>query len=86
MKVKVLVTQSCCVSLFATPWTVPARLLSPWNSPGKNTGVGCHTPFQGIFLTQGWNWGLPTLQADSLLPEPSGKPHRNVLNVQVKMS
>ena len=22
------------------PW--PARLLCPWNSPGKNTGVGCH--------------------------------------------
>ena len=20
----------------------PARFLSPWNSPGKNTGVGCH--------------------------------------------
>ena len=20
----------------------PTRLLSPWNSPGKNTGVGCH--------------------------------------------
>ena len=22
------------------PW--PARLLCPWGSPGKNTGVGCH--------------------------------------------
>ena len=20
----------------------PARLLCPWNSPGENTGVGCH--------------------------------------------
>ena len=20
----------------------PARLLCPWDSPGKNTGVGCH--------------------------------------------
>ena len=20
----------------------PTRLLSPWDSPGKNTGVGCH--------------------------------------------
>ena len=31
----------------ATPWTVPhglysTRLLCPWNSPGKNTEVGCH--------------------------------------------
>ena len=30
----------------------PIRLLSPWDSPGKNTGVGCHTLLQGIFLTQ----------------------------------
>ena len=30
----------------------PARLLSPWDSPGKNTGVGCHALLQGIFLTQ----------------------------------
>ena len=22
----------------------PARLLCPWDSPGKNTGVGCHFP------------------------------------------
>ena len=24
-----------------------ARLLHPWNSPGKNTGVGYHFPFNG---------------------------------------
>ena len=29
----------------------PARLLCPWNSPGKNTGVGCFSLLQGIFLT-----------------------------------
>ena len=27
------------VRLFATPWTVPLRLLSLWDFPGKNTGV-----------------------------------------------
>ena len=32
--------------------------LSPWNSPGKNTGEGCHFLFQGIFPTQGLNQGL----------------------------
>ena len=37
----------------------PARLLCPWTSPGKNTGVGCHALLQGIFLTQGLNLGLP---------------------------
>ena len=25
----------------------PARLLCPWNSPGKNIGVGCHSLLQG---------------------------------------
>ena len=24
---------------------------SPWDSPGKTTGVGCHALLQGIFLT-----------------------------------
>ena len=33
----------------------PARLLCPWDSPGKNTGVGCHFLLQGTFLTQGSN-------------------------------
>ena len=36
----------------------PTRLLCPWNSPGKNTGVGSCFLFQGIFPTQGWNPGL----------------------------
>ena len=30
----------------------PIRLPCPWDSPGKNTGVGCHVLLQGIFLTQ----------------------------------
>ena len=36
-----------------------ASLLCPWNSPDKNTGVGCHALLQGVFLTQGLNSGLP---------------------------
>ena len=44
----------------------PTRLLCPWNSPGKNTGVGCHSVLQGIFPTQGSN---PGLQIDSLPSE-----------------
>ena len=35
------------------------RLLCPWNSPGKNTGVGHHALLQRIFLIQGLNSGLP---------------------------
>ena len=38
--------------------TYSARLVSPWNSPGKSTGVGCHSLLQGIFPTQGSNPGL----------------------------
>ena len=37
----------------------PSRLLCPWDSPGKNTGVGCHSLLQGIFLTQESNLGIP---------------------------
>ena len=36
----------------------PARLLCPRDSPGKNTGGGCHALLQGIFPTQGLNPGL----------------------------
>ena len=42
------------------PWQEPpARLLCPWDSPGKNTGVGCHFLLQRIIPTQGSN--LPLL-------------------------
>ena len=55
----------------------PTRLLCPWDSPGKNTGVGCHALFQGVFPTQGLNpcllWFLQW-QMDSLPLAPPGKP------------
>ena len=58
----VLVTQSCLtlhnpmdLGLQAMKLSGP---LSPWNSPGKNTGEGCPFLFQGILTTQGLNQGL----------------------------
>ena len=39
----------------------PAKLRCPWNFPGKNTGVCCHFPLQGIFPTQGLNLCLLSL-------------------------
>ena len=60
----------CCCSVVSNSLTVsityecvchglqPVRLLCPWDLPGKNTGVGCHSLLQGIFLTQGSNPGL----------------------------
>ena len=35
-----------------------SRLLCPWNSPGKNTGVRSHSLLQGTFPTQGLSLGL----------------------------
>ena len=53
--------------------SLPARLLSPWDFPGKTIGVGCHLLLQGIFPTQGSNPGL--LHCRQTLPsEPPGKP------------
>ena len=43
-----------CVWLFVTPQK-PTRLLHPWNSLGKNTGLGCHFFLLGIFQTRGLN-------------------------------
>ena len=37
----------------------PQGLYSPWNSPGRNTGVGSLSLLQGIFTAQGSNPGLP---------------------------
>ena len=57
-------TGGCCagplsrVRVPATPLTAAHRLFCPWESPGKNTAVGCHALLQGVFLTQGWNPGL----------------------------
>ena len=36
----------------------PARLFCPVNSPGNNTGVGCHALLQGLFLPKGSKLGL----------------------------
>ena len=49
------VSPTLCNSMDCSP---PGWLLCPWNSPGKNTGVGCHSFLQGIFPAQGLNPGL----------------------------
>ena len=38
-----------------TPWTVALQVLCPQDSPGKNTGVGCHALLWETFPTQGSN-------------------------------
>ena len=44
-----------------------ARLLCPWNSPVKNTGLGCRFLLQGNFLTQRLNLGLPHCRQTSYI-------------------
>ena len=36
----------------------PSRLLCPWNSPGRNMGVGSHFPLPGDLPNPGLNTGL----------------------------
>ena len=45
-----------------------ARLLCPWNSPGKNIGVGSHYLLQGTFQIQAFELRSPAFQSDSLPP------------------
>ena len=51
-----------------------ARLLCSWDFAGKNTGVGCHSLLQGIFLTQGLNPHLLHCRQILYHLEPPGKP------------
>ena len=60
----------------------PTRVLCPWDSPSKSTGVGCHAHLQGILPVQGsnpcllqllhWQEGLG-VGGVSLLLKPPGK-------------
>ena len=52
----------------------PTRLRCPWDSPGKNPGVGGHSLFQGIFPTQGSNQGLLHCRQILYHLSPPGKP------------
>ena len=76
-KVKVLVTQSRLTLCDPMDCSPSSRLLCPWDSPGKSTGVDCRFLLQGTFPTEGSNprvlyplhW-----QADSSPLVPPGKP------------
>ena len=72
-----LVAQSC-PSLWDPMDCSPPGSSVHGDSPGKNTGVGCHALLQGIFLTQGSNCHLlqppsPALAGTFLPLAPPGK-------------
>ena len=52
----------------------PARLLSPWDSPGKNTGASIPFSKGSSRPRDQSNMGLPHCRADSLSSDPPDKP------------
>ena len=56
MAVLYLVVQSCLTLCDPMDCSLPG---SSGDSPGKNTGVGCHALLHGIFPTQGSKPSLP---------------------------
>ena len=79
LKLPVELSHSCliaklCLTLLRPHGLQPSRLRCPCDFPAKNTGVGCHSLLQGIFLTQGSDPCLLHWQADSLPLSHLGSP------------
>ena len=53
-----LVAQSCPAFCDPMEYSPPGSSVHG-DSPGKNTGMGCHALLQGVFPTEGLNAGLP---------------------------
>ena len=68
-----LVTLSCPIPCNPMDCSLPGSSVHG-DSPGKNTGVGCHTLIQGNLPNPGIKPRSPSLQADPLLAELPGKP------------
>ena len=67
--------QSCLILCNPMNCSLPGSSVHG-DSPGKNTGLGCHGFLRGIFPTQGsnlWLLGLLHWQAGSLTLTPPGK-------------
>ena len=69
--------QQCLILTVLQPYGLqPARLLCPWDSPSRNTGVGCHALHRGSSrdCTIVFYISFTIRQIDSLSLEPPGKP------------
>ena len=66
-------------------WTVGALPGSSvhGDSPGKNTGVGCHFLLQGIFPTKGSNPGLLHCRQILYHPNHQGSPYYIIYTMYV---
>ena len=70
-----------CTTLCNAMDVQAARLLCPWDFPGKNIGVYCHALLQGIFSIQELNPSLLSLLhwlTSSLPLAPPGKPYLSI--------
>ena len=74
-----LLVANSCSTLLQLHGLQSARLLCPWDFPGKNTGVVCHFLLQGIFEAQGLNPSLLHWQVDPLPSELPRKPYVHIL-------
>ena len=66
-----LVIQSCLTPYNPMDCSLPGSSVHG-DSPGKNTGVGCHVLLQGIIPTQGLNPGLPLCRQILYYPSHQG--------------
>ena len=66
------------VRLYATPYTAAPRLSHPWDSPGKNTGVGCHFLLQCMKVkSEKWKWSR-SVMCDPQEPKECSLPGSSV--------
>jgi len=72
------------VRLCATPGRQPTRLPRPWDSPGKNTGVGCHFLLQCMKVKSESEvaQSCPTL-SDPMDCSPSGSSNHGIFQARV---
>ena len=56
----------------------PSRLLCPWDSPGKNTALGCHFLLQGSSHLRDQTC-VSSLAGGFFTTEPPGKPRVDIL-------
>ena len=82
-----VLSRSCVLHLLWPRELQPSRLLCPWDSPGKATGVACHFLLQGIFPGMGpASLASPPLAGKFFTTVQPRKPHLYLTHFQIKVS
>ena len=78
-----LLSRFSCVRLCATPETAAHQAPRPWDSPGKNTGVGCHFLLQHMKVKSESEVAQSCLTlCDPIDGSPSGSPVPGILQAR----